>query len=99
MRKNLANQTLHPTATRPRSCHSHRKFSRLIRCGRLPPAAVGELFVRSRKTSPWVQSRERVTICRRACELGPTGSSFERLTGENEDRLLEIWNEYFDNSE
>jgi len=42
------NQTLHPTAACPVSCHRHRKFRRLIRSGRLLPAAVGELFVRHR---------------------------------------------------
>src|SRR5439155_13818811 len=32
-----------PATARPLSCPRHRKFSRPIHCGRLPPAAVGEL--------------------------------------------------------
>src|SRR5690242_11173442 len=42
----MPNKTLHPTAARPLSCQSHRMFSRPIRSGHLPPAAVGELCVR-----------------------------------------------------
>jgi hypothetical protein len=38
-----ANQALHPTAARLRRLPPHRALSRPIRCGRLPPAAVGEL--------------------------------------------------------
>jgi len=41
-----ARKTLHPTAARPARFRRHRKFRRPIRCGRLTPAAVGELLVR-----------------------------------------------------
>ena len=44
--RKMPNQTLHPTAARHVSCHRHRTLRRPIRCGRLRPAAVGELCVR-----------------------------------------------------
>jgi len=63
---NAQNQTLHPTAARPVSCRRRRKFSRPIRSGRLPPAALGELFVsrnnrRMKKCSMcgWENAEER----------------------------------------
>ena len=39
-----SNQSLHPTAARPLSWRGAGRFRRSIRCGRLLPAAVGELL-------------------------------------------------------
>jgi len=47
------NKTLHPTAARPHRFLHRRMFRRPIRCGRLPPAAVGELVRRRRHAARW----------------------------------------------